>query len=624
LGEKLRYKVLAAALLALFSSSAAATPPHVYPVYTVDVVVATTSDWTEVIISGAFLGDVAYSVKDPHHTGVKVRVSSNKIKMVKGKNDARPVAVRVSGLLFALSHAPRVEVKKGAIGFTSVEFYRGRNLAASFNNSGVVPGDTGENRRYYVLDLGKLGEPDYHMATWVKYRPKLVLAFYYPWYGNRLTGGDRHWGRYSWGHAEAATHFPLLGPYSSLDPRVVRTHIELAKCYGVDGFIVSWWGVGSYEDKAFAQILSIAEGEGFRVTVYYESKRGLSVEDAASELSYILVKYSRHPAFLKLGGKPVIFVYAADYPEGGVEYWRRVLGEAEERSGVDALFIADTRDANMLSVFDGLHTYFLLDVYKSPLQLFSNLSVMTRVYATREELSSHSRRPRLWVATVMPGFNSTKADGPRYSRLGGDVYKSFWLAASSTEPDMVAIISWNEWHEGTEIEPSLEYGFKYLALTKSFAEKYKGSTASCPDSYLEASGGRLVAHGYVPVIWVLSRWKGASVEGEYMWFEYGDGGSLTVVPGLGDAETLRVVDAALPAEVVYWSMNGSRITLNVGSGGREGRVPGHGRGSRSKAGTLSVEGAAEPVSAIVYAVVFAAALAAIAVAVFLRRRGWEW
>jgi len=35
------------------------------------------------------------------------------------------------------------------------------------------------------------------------------------------------------------------------------------------------------------------------------------------------------------------------------------------------------------------------------------------------------------------------------------------------------ICTWNEWHEGSEIEPSLEYGYQYINLTTHHTSKFK-------------------------------------------------------------------------------------------------------------------------------------------------------
>jgi hypothetical protein len=60
-------------------------------------------------------------------------------------------------------------------------------------------------------------------------------------------------------------------------------------------------------------------------------------------------------------------------------------------------------------------------------------------------------------------------------RGSGGFYAQWWDKVYKNDPDFVMICSWNEWHEGSEIEPSLEYGDTYLRLTKDYASRYKGN-----------------------------------------------------------------------------------------------------------------------------------------------------
>ena len=46
---------------------------------------------------------------------------------------------------------------------------------------------------------------------------------------------------------------------------------------------------------------------------------------------------------------------------------------------------------------------------------------------------------------------------PVTERWGGETYRVLWREAIAAAPDYVLITSWNEWHEGSELEPSVEY-----------------------------------------------------------------------------------------------------------------------------------------------------------------------
>jgi len=78
------------------------------------------------------------------------------------------------------------------------------------------------------------------------------------------------------------------------------------------------------------------------------------------ELSYIITKYSKSSEFIKVDGKPVIFIYAIESYERGPEFWLHLRKSLEEKVGATYL-IGDTRNSNYLHVFDGFHTYIELN-----------------------------------------------------------------------------------------------------------------------------------------------------------------------------------------------------------------------------------------------------------------------
>ena len=57
---------------------------------------------------------------------------------------------------------------------------------------------------------------------------------------------------------------------------------------------------------------------------------------------------------------------------------------------------------------------------------------------------------------MAPGFEGTRATSITAirSRQQGATYDSLWNGAISAAPEIVTITSYNEWHEGTQIEPA--------------------------------------------------------------------------------------------------------------------------------------------------------------------------
>jgi hypothetical protein len=78
----------------------------------------------------------------------------------------------------------------------------------------------------------------------------------------------------------------------------------------------------------------------------------------------------------------------------------------------------------------------------------------------------------------MPGYNDLvtgRADAFVRDRAGGDYYRRCWEGAIQSGADMVIITSFNEWLEGTQIEPSVTYGDFYLNLTRELGDRYRSS-----------------------------------------------------------------------------------------------------------------------------------------------------
>lgn len=309
--------------------------------------------------------------------------------------------------------------------------------------------------------------------------PHQVLAFYYPWYSVDRSGTHgRHWGViHAAAHETSATaHYPARGVYSSMDPAVVKSQIELAQSNGITGFIVSWWGRQSKQTRKDASVplmLQCAEQEHFTISVYWEQAPGSGAKRSAravDDLVYLVTHFGTNDAFLKVGGKPVIFVYERVLSQIPKASWSDIPGIARAKAG-PFLLIADKYTYANAYYFPGLHRYNIswALVNKTPDEI--------RAWAAQYDgngVKLAREYHRISCVTVIPGYNDTKLRKPGRlaGRQEGQVYRALWEEAIKAKPDWVVIVSWNEWLEGTEIEPSVEYGDKYLKLTAGYAGRF--------------------------------------------------------------------------------------------------------------------------------------------------------
>lgn len=138
-------------------------------------------------------------------------------------------------------------------------------------------------------------------------------AFYYGWYPEQwLTAGHRF--------------TPIMGLYDSGRAETIRSHIAQMQYAGIEAGIWSWWGKDSSTDRRFRQALDIAVETGFKWCIYYE----LDYDGRASEWFRVrpdmryLRGYFSHPGYLKVGGKPVVFVYNPLSTVKGAAKWARI------------------------------------------------------------------------------------------------------------------------------------------------------------------------------------------------------------------------------------------------------------------------------------------------------------
>jgi hypothetical protein len=306
--------------------------------------------------------------------------------------------------------------------------------------------------------------------------PHEVLAYYYPWYGLASSGDHgNHWGKINAAEHRAAEalHFPEAGVYSSRDPVLVQQHILGARSNGITGFIASWWGEDSYEDRSLPLLFEKAANADFKVSVFWEKAPGkgqAQTDQAVSDLTHILTRFGTNKAFLKVEGKPVVFVYERVTSEIPENAWSTITSRARAKAG-PFLLIGDGYDEKHVKLFNGIARY--------------NISwgvAGKRIPALREWAGKFDQRAvqlarqhgRISCATVIPGYDDTKVRKPGRiaDRQDGQVYATLWEEATKAKPDWIVVTSWNEWHEGTEVEPSYEDHGKYLKLTSDWSRLF--------------------------------------------------------------------------------------------------------------------------------------------------------
>ncbi len=311
--------------------------------------------------------------------------------------------------------------------------------------------------------------------------PRRVMTFYYPWYGvPEGPGGNGrtvHWGQIDARNQDiaASTHYPVLGAYDSHDPAVIEQHCLWAKAARIDTFIVSWWGHGDYTDRAMPEILDACARHGMKACIYYERVPDPQTpQNAAHDIVRVLRKYGSHEAHLKVDGKPVVFIYIRALNDLGLTGWLEAVKAIKTGYEGGAVVVGDQFSYGAARVFDGVHTYntagSLRDMSLDDLRTWA-----ADTYPSWVRLADEAGK--ISTITVIPGYDDTKIRTPGLAveRFDGELYRIQWEQAIAADPHWVLVTSFNEWHEGSEVEPSVEYTSQYIELTGELAGRFKSS-----------------------------------------------------------------------------------------------------------------------------------------------------
>ena len=276
-------------------------------------------------------------------------------------------------------------------------------------------------------------------------QPPIAAAFFYPWFPS------------AWNQAGVSpytNYTPSLGLYDSRDDAVIDQQLRLAAGAHVETFISSWWGQGHHTDTAFQHILARSERtdspyRNLRWTIYYEneSQGNPTVAQIVSDLQYLANNYFQHAGYLKVNGRPVVFVYAdAADTCGMADRW----AQAKTQFGGNVFIV--------LKVFPGYRTC---------------ASQPDSWHQYGPAVAYDSQAP--YSATVSPGFWKVG----EAARLARDQarFESDVVRMAGSGAFWQLITTWNEWGEGSSVEPAAQFGTTYLDI---LCRHLPGTTACSP------------------------------------------------------------------------------------------------------------------------------------------------
>ncbi|MBR5913070.1 MAG: glycoside hydrolase family 99-like domain-containing protein [Selenomonadaceae bacterium] len=311
-------------------------------------------------------------------------------------------------------------------------------------------------------------------------------------------------------------HIPYdVGYYDLKNPEAMKRQIELAKYYGIYGFcFYYYWFSGKklmedplkmlYAHKEWDMPFCLmwanenwtSKWDGGRREIIQEQ---VLADDDNEKFMHDLLPYIKDKRYIKINDRPVVSIYRNDtIPKERflkmVDKFRKIA----KNNGFSDLFIMLVTKGKFIDSVDDWGVDSLIEfsfLIKNPLPklipkgyvnpyFIGNIWDMTNYFQEKQYLKKYHSSGEL-IRVAVTNFDNTARNvisgySEMYAGMNPQTYKT-WLKDIILESkvvhkynkdlDMVFVNSWNEWAEGSHLEPDCRYGYAYLQATREALEE---------------------------------------------------------------------------------------------------------------------------------------------------------
>jgi hypothetical protein len=330
----------------------------------------------------------------------------------------------------------------------------------------------------------------------------LLFAHYMPWYQTPDVSG--YWG-WHWmmehfnpenvdanGRREVASHYmPLTGAYDSQDEAVLEYQVLLMKLSGIDGVIVDWYGIEDFRDYAVLnaateKLFEYTQRAGLQFALAYEdvtvrfmtNENHIASDEAHSraqeDMLHAQENWFSSDSYLRFNGQPLLFVFGPQYFRSPAD-WETIFAGQETTPALITL--------------DGHMDFAALSSYPWPPMGFAGGATLAPavLQSYLERFYRNAQRRDYIVGGAFPAFHDIYSEADVRSSYGyldpqnGDTLRLTLDLALQNNVDLIQLITWNDYGEGTMIEPTEEYGYQYLEIVQETRRALADDFTFTPD-----------------------------------------------------------------------------------------------------------------------------------------------
>ncbi len=246
--------------------------------------------------------------------------------------------------------------------------------------------------------------------------------------------------------------------YRSEDSKQIAHQVADMQSRGIDGAIVAWYGPGDTpRNRALERLLRQSEETGFLVAVSVDVgavkdciKRGCDeTQEVALLINYVVQHYASSNAYWRWNGRPVVTFFGLE--KHAID-WHRVRSSVRGQP----LFIFRNSGGFTAEESDGAFAWVAAETVKPSDQIAEEY--LERFYQKAKQNSG-----KLTIGAAYKGFDDSMASwgkGKHMDQRCGQTWLDTFAIANQNfsqrhQLDALIIPTWNDYEEGTAIEPGI-------------------------------------------------------------------------------------------------------------------------------------------------------------------------
>ena len=284
-------------------------------------------------------------------------------------------------------------------------------------------------------------------------------------------------------HSIPSLYFPQLGLYSCHHYLTLKHQIKSMIDAGINAILLTWTSHNQFLDQTLKYFLRLSTKLPFQISIIIPEYTNRSILTLYQDISTFISSYSSEESILKVNNYPIIIIentynilnLAKENISAHIKYfdinenfyineninnYNNFFKKTDYQQLISKLKLSNKNSfllgtgSSKNEAFNALDDGFNGFVSYYPSDYFSTLADPN---TWKFDVHDFKSRKFLYIPTVSPGFNMS-AKNIKFSKLsrsrrGGIRYEQQWKKAIDSEPEVILINSFNNWHYGTSIEP---------------------------------------------------------------------------------------------------------------------------------------------------------------------------